>query len=105
MSGRRGRPDPHINISRVGNHAREEARPPVDNKTMNLVAKLELKSTPEQEEVLRVTLECFNEACDFLAVKAWQTSQIQTIRSVHAGLPRCTQDVRPDGASHRALHR
>jgi IS605 OrfB family transposase len=39
---------------------------------MKLVANLKLKPTPEQESSLRVTLERCNEACDWLAERAWE---------------------------------
>jgi hypothetical protein len=44
---------------------------------MKLVAKLKLKPTPEQEELFRETLERCNEACNFLAAKAWQTRKFR----------------------------
>jgi predicted transposase len=59
---------------------------------MKLVAKLKLKSTPEQEELLRVTLERCNEACNFLAAKGWQTHKFRQF-DLHKLAYRDTRDI------------
>jgi putative transposase len=64
-----------------------EVAAPIDTKkenasifdVMKLVANIELKPTPEQESLLRHTLERCNQACNFLAAKAWQTQKFRQL--------------------------
>ena len=44
---------------------------------MKLVANIKLKPTSEQEKLLRETLERCNQACNFLAAKAWEAQQFR----------------------------
>jgi len=44
---------------------------------MKLVANIKLKPTPEQEKLLRETLERCNQACNFLSAKAWETQKFR----------------------------
>jgi putative transposase len=44
---------------------------------MTLVPNLKLKPTPEQEKLLRATLERCNQSCNFLAAKAWQARKFK----------------------------
>lgn len=46
---------------------------------MKLVAPIQLTPTPEQAKLLRETLECCNQACDFLSAKAWETGAFHQI--------------------------
>jgi IS605 OrfB family transposase len=44
---------------------------------MKLVANIKLEPTPEQENMLRETLERCNQACNYLSAKAWQTQKFR----------------------------
>lgn len=44
---------------------------------MKLVARIKLVPTPEQQKLLRATLERCNEACNFLSARAWEAGKLR----------------------------
>src|SRR5262249_40607143 len=59
---------------------------------IKLVANPKLKPTPEQEKLLRDTLELCNQACNFVAAKAWHARKFRRF-NLHKLAYRDTRDM------------